>query len=544
MYVKLGVSTNDHYFKDYYQTYYHNDDGTKTISISFDVETEISEGANANLNNYCFKYANIRATLTLPSINRISSFTVNNTCIMGNTTNFTINPYVSSFRHKLYWHFGNASGLIGENLSTSASFTFSKDLGYQIPNATSGVGVLTLQTYSGSTLIGSSQQNFTLWTSGDMVPSFSYTYNINNSYNGLCITEYSSITFTIDNAQGSYGSTIKSYSISGEGLNTTNSSGTTSVFQGSGIFTYTLSVTDSRNRTVTQQQSIPVYYYTKPALSIVSFGRTDEDHIASSTGNWASMTLAFDVKNPGGQNVNSKTITVGYREKGSTGSYTTLETLHPSKYKYDDFFIGFTTATFELNKAYEFRVSLKDDKKTTTLYAELPTATAILEISPNGVGIGKYHEQGTLDISGDMYIDGKKFYETGTFNPAFYVSDGCSGVYTRRHGFYQKVGEWCTCNISLVVENFFNGSTPSNQFKIINLPYYNKGGYTAVTIGHQSGLVFTNADSTTRAYIRPNEADVVFVITRETAGASYSVTGGNIPGSNIDIQVSFTYKVE
>lgn len=543
-YVKLGVTTNDHYFNDYIKTYYHNQDGTKSISINFSVETEISEGANANLNNYAFKSANISATISLPTISRISTLSPNDSFVMGKTTSMRINSYVSSFTHTLTYSFGNTSGTIGTGLTTSASWTPSRDLGNQIPNSTSGVGSFILKTYNGSTLIGSYTLNFTLWIAGDMFPTFNFSYTGNGLYNSLFITEYSSVTFNITDATGSYGSTIKSYSISGEGLNTTNTSGTSSKFSKSGTFTYTLSVTDSRNRTTTKTQSIVVYYYTAPTLSVNQCVRADESFKPSTTGSYATIEVSYSVQNPASQNVNSKLITLKYKLKGSDGYFTTAQEITPSDYSSNAFSINVSTTTYDLSKAYELQISIKDDKKTTTLTVELPTATAILEISPNGIGVGKYWENGSLDISGDMYVNGKKFYETGTFNPAFYVSDGCSGVYTRRHGFYQKVGEWCTCNISLVVENFFNGSTPSNQFKITNLPYYNKGGYTAVTIGHQSGLVFTNADSTTRAYIRPNEADVVFVITRETVGGSYSVTGGNIPGASIDIQVSFTYKVE
>lgn len=543
-YVKLGVTTNDHYFNDYIKTYYHNQDGAKSISINFSVETEMSEGANANLNNYAFKSANINTTISLPTISRISTLSPNDSFVMGKTTSMRINSYVSSFTHTLTYNFGNTSGTIGTGLTTSASWTPSMDLGNQIPNSTSGVGSFTLKTYNGSTLIGSYTLNFTLWIAGDMFPTFNFSYTGNGLYNNLFITEYSSVTFNITGATGSYGSTIKSYSISGEGLNTTNTSGTSSKFSKSGTFTYTLSVTDSRNRTATKTQSIVVYYYTAPTLSVNQCVRADESFKPSTTGSYATIEVSYSVQNPASQNVNSKLITLKYKLKGSDGYFTTAQEITPSDYSSNAFSINVSTTTYDLSKAYELQISIKDDKKTTTLTVELPTATAILEISPNGIGVGKYWENGSLDISGDMYVNGKKFYETGTFNPAFYVSDGGSGVYTRRDAYYQKIGEFCTCNISLVVENFNSGSTPSNQFKITNLPYYNKGGYTAVTIGHQSGLVFTNADSTTRAYIRPNEADIVFVITRETVGGSYSVTGGNIPGSNIDIQVSFTYKVE
>ena len=536
-YVKLGVTTNDHYFNDYIKTYYHNQDGTKSISINFSVETEISEGANANLNNYAFKSANISETISLPTISRISTLSPNDSFVMGKTTSMRINSYVSSFTHTLTYSFGNTSETIGTGLTTSASWTPSRDLGNQIPNSTSGVGAFILETYNGSTLIGSYTLNFTLWIAGDMFPTFNFSYTGNGLYNSLFITEYSSVTFNITDATGSYGSTIKSYSISGEGLNTTNTSGTSSKFSKSGTFTYTLSVTDSRNRTTTKTQSIVVYYYTAPTLSVNQCVRADESFKPSTTGSYATIEISYSIQNPASQNKNSKLITLKYKLKGSDGYFSTAQEITPSDYSSNAFSINVSTTTYDLSKAYELQISIKDDKKTTTLTIELPTATTILEISPNGIGVGKYWENGSLDISGDMYVNGHLFYETGTFNASFYCGEGTSMSFTRRDCTYQKVGDLCTCIISLVVENF---SSTGSAFKIIDLPYFNKGDYSACTIGHCKGI--KTSGGTVRAYIRPNTNEAVFVIQNDSG--TISSIGNSALSSSLDIQINVTYKVE
>ena len=64
----------------------------------------------------------------------------------------------------------------------------------------------------------------------------------------------------------------------------------------------------------------------------------------------------------------------------------------------------------------------------------------MLDIHKNeGVGIGKLHEQGVLDIAGDMYLNGFNFsYEEGTWTPLLEAVS----TYTIRRGRYIKSGNW------------------------------------------------------------------------------------------------------
>lgn len=542
-YVKLGVTTNDHYFSDYYQTYYHNQDGTKSISISFDVETEVSESANANLNNYCFKSANISATITLPTINRISPFGFTDGFTMGSSRTITISPYVSSFRHTVSYAFGSASGTIGTNVSTSVSWTPSKDLGYQIPNSLNGVGSITVTTYNGSTLIGSTSKTFTLWVSGDMNPTFDIGYTGNDLFSNVYITKYSSITLNINNATGSYGSTIKSYSITGEGVSSSESSATTAVFTSSGNKTYTLKVTDSRGRTTTKTKSLNVFWYDSPKIEWTMLSRANDNKEPFDKGNYLFAQLNYEIANPSNSNTNQRNYSLEYKETSAT-SWTTLLSGNLTFYDVSDYECD-TQQTFELNKSYDIRFTITDSLESTSITGVLPVASCIMDIEKTGVGIGKYWEQGALDVSGDFYLNSVKFYESGTFSPAFYVSNGSSAVYTRRNAVYQKFGEFCTCNISIRAENFSNGSTPTNEFKIIDLPFFNKGVHCAVTIGFQVGLYLdANNDFGVKAYIRPNDNSIVFVRTQEAKGDCKPVTGEVIVGNLLDFTVSFTYKVE
>jgi hypothetical protein len=544
IYIKLGVKDTAGYAVPYHAnetvfTVYHDADGTKSITLNFSVETEYTQGANANLNNGCFKSASITQTITLPTINRLSPFSFSGSFTMGSGKDIKISPYVSSFRHNIEVHFGSYKEVVASNIETSYTWTPSKDLGHQIPNSTSGVGTIYVHTYNSGTYIGTSTKTFTLWVSGDMYPTFTYTYGQNEDFNGLLLTTMSSVNFEIQNATGSYGSTIKSYSITGEGLNVNSANGTSSVFQNNGSFTYTLKITDSRNRTATQTKSINVYKYAKPTVTL-NVVRCDQYDKPSDTGNYALVSLAYNISNPNYANKNAKQIVIEYKKSneeywdtfysGELGDYASTEDYTNPNIIFDSAY------------SYDFKATISDTFNATENTGFIATSTCILDIEPLGVGIGKYHQQGALDIKGDFYLNDKKFYESGTFNPSFYCGDGTSMVFNRREATYQKVGEYCTFNISLQVEYFNIGDTTA-QLEVIDLPFVNQGTYSAVNIGYCKGISFTGNVYDLRCYIRPQESKIVFTITDLTTGNVGTIKGSHC-ASLLDIQFSGSYKVE
>ena len=544
LYIKLGVVDNAGYATPYHANekiikYYHNEDGTKTVTFNFSVETEVKEGANANLNNYCFKSASITQTITLPTINRLSPFSWNGDFTLGESKRITISPYVSGYTHKLTYSFGSVSGTIGDSLNTSVDWTPPTSLGSQIPNNTSGVGTITCSTYNGSTLIGTSSKTFTLWVSGGMYPTFDYIMTENDTFEGLLLTTKSSVKFEITNAEGSNGSTIKNYSISGEGLSTTNASGTTSRFSNQGTFTYRLSVTDSRNRTTTKTKSVVVYNYFSPQVSFLNLSRADANGNASDVGDFLYCKINYSIANPNSANKNVKQYLLQYREEGVESWSTSLSARDLNSYNSSDFVIKPTT-TFEASKSYEIRVGIKDSFTTIYITGTIPTSTCILDIEPNGVGIGKYHQNGSLDITGDIYYDNAKFYEVGTFSPKFFCGSGTKQTLTRIQADYQLMGKYCICNIALIATGFVAGTT-TDDFKIVNLPFYNKGGYAAVTIGYCSGIT-KGQDVPLVAYVRPDNNEIGFCFNHYSDGTCYFPKSANCSGT-IDLQVSVVYKV-
>ena len=515
------------------KTVTHNADGTKTVTLNIGFETSQTQGANNNLNTYVVKSGIINATITLPTIPRASSISFSGDLTMGTSKTFKINSASSSFTHTFHYGFGSVSGDITVN-GDNASWTPSRDLGNQIPNATSGVGTFTLKTYSGGTHIGTSTKTFTLWVAGDMYPSFSsLKLTGNNLSNGSYIQTISSVTATIEGVVESYGSRIASYSITGHGLNVSAVTGTSSVLNTSGNVTYTAKITDGRGRSATKTATIYVVPYQKPTISIRELYRCEANGNAHNEGTCVKLVVDYTYSDP--NNTLTKKYDVKYKQTDTT-TWTTA--ISNSSISSASGTITQVIQGIDVTKTYDISIVIKDNYYESTATSGVGAATCLLNIEPEGIGVGKYHQNGVLDIVGDVYLDGKKMFETGTFNPSFYVSSGTTMMFTRRHGYYQKMGKWCMCNISLVVENFSGGSDSTYQFKVIELPFVNKGTYSAVTIGYCEGI---NTTYDIKAYIRPNANDIVFV-TRN--GASITTITGNATSSTMDVQLSFIYQVE
>lgn len=550
-YIKLGANDTagnsvkpgvNYYANEKITKYYHNSDGTKSVTLNFSVESDMKEGANANLNNYCFKSASISQSITLPAIYRLSSLSFSGDFTMSTAKTITISSYSSSFTHTVRYAFGSSSGTIASNAKTSCSWTPDRELGHQIPNSLSGVGTLYLDTYSGSTRIGTTSKQFTLWVSGDMYPTFTYDYYFNNVFNGVPITTQTTLTIKIQNAGGSRGSTIKSFSISGEGLNTTSSTGTTSVYTKSGTFTYTLKVTDSRGRTTTQTKSVYVYWYEKPVISATP-KRCDQNGNPTDIGNYALVDLSYTIINPNNANVMSKHINILYKE--STGNYKTFYDGNLTSYTSNNTRFFVSTIKFESSKSYDFKITITDSLNSTIIYVGMATASCIIDIEPLGFGVGKYHQRGALDINGDIYVNDMKFYECGTFTPSFYVGSGTSMTYLNRVGNYQRVGNYCMFDIYLQVENL-TFSTDTHDLEINGLPYVNQGTYSAISIGYCSGIRFAGTNYILVGYVRTNDARISLSVMNLSTGKANPLrpTHGGIIDSTIEIIISGSYKLD
>lgn len=363
----------------------HDSDGSKSVSISVSLHA-LSSGNDARTNTSMSG----SSTVQLTTIPRASTLTVSDGTI-GSPLTITINRASTAFTHKLTYYFGVASGTISSNASTSVSWTPPMSLCAEIPNAASGIGNITCETWSGSTKIGSTTKTITLTCPSSVKPSVSsgwasvgYLNTGTAAANMACFVQgYSRAKVTLDSTKVtySYGATTASTKISFGGADYTD---TTPVLTASGQQSITVTVTDSRGRTASQSLSFSVLPYSKPVLYGVNVFRCNHAGSADDSGTSFSAKASVSFSDLGGGNRAS--LTVKYKVSGgSFGGSTAIQPDAPSR------FDGIlTTAT------YVVRITASDELGQSS-YNEIsiPTASVGMHIRPghDGAAFGKYCER-------------------------------------------------------------------------------------------------------------------------------------------------------
>ena len=141
-------------------TVVHNDDGSKK-DMSCIAILDFASGT------YSPGDFNLSGTMDLTTIPRASKITAIDANIESATT-ININRAVSSFTHTITYNFEGLTGTVVTKTSeTSVGFQIPSSFYAKIPNAKTGIVILTCTTYNGSTVIGTSTTTFIVTASED-----------------------------------------------------------------------------------------------------------------------------------------------------------------------------------------------------------------------------------------------------------------------------------------------------------------------------------------------------------------------------------------
>ena len=324
----------------------------------------------------------------------------------------TIDRKSSSFTHKVEYKFVNSGWTtVSSNTATSCSFTPPLALASQIPSATSGALTVRVTTYNGSTQIGSSvTKSINLSVPSTVVPSISglTATRIDNgvpSSWGIYVKGISQVKITASGASGSYGSTISGYSISGPGLYTNSSSGTSGQLSSTGTQTYTCTVTDSRGRKASKSVSITVVDYSYPSISM-SVERCKSDGTKDTSGTYLRVVINYEIASVSGKNsIASKSCSCNGVSNSSFASGTAFV----------------LAANCSIGSHYVVNASIRDALgRTASASAEVSTAYRVLNVNKNkdGVAIGKFSEKSAFEVNMDSY-----FYGNETVSGKFQAKD-------------------------------------------------------------------------------------------------------------------------
>lgn len=377
----------------------HNADGTKTISLSASISGKI--------------VGSLSASEALATIARASTMAVYGATI-GSQVQFVISAANAGFTHSLEYQFGSATGLILDVVPAGTyTWTPPLSLGSQIPNATSGTMTYKLHTFLSGTVIGVQTYTFPYALPSSVVPSISSvaateaTSGLAAQFGGF-VQNKSTLKVAI-NASGSYGSTIRSYSVSFNGRTYSGNNCTTAAPTSSGNLTLTATVTDSRGRTASRAITVSVLPYAPPAITRLSAFRCDADGNTDDNGDYTGISYAYSIASV--NNKNTKSATLQYK-RSSASSWSNLA----SNSAYSASTTIYPTTALSADYQWDIRLTVSDYFGSTTMTITLPSAQVIMDLlaAGDGMGIGRTSEQSkvlaiawhTL-IGSDLEVGGK-----------------------------------------------------------------------------------------------------------------------------------------
>lgn len=389
--VNIGTNSSLLIFgKDYVVN--HDGNGNKTVNISFKVD----------VNTGGYGSATVSLSIPLPQIHRASDVSAA-TGTIGSAMTINISRKNSAFTHTIKYSFGSKSGTIATGVGTSCSWTPPADLATVIPNATAGIGGITVDTYSGSTKIGSKTAQLILNVPTSMTPklgsitltdSNTAVKNLLNTANTFAEI-VSDIKVAFNSATGVQGSTITDYhaEIVNKNQSTNANNGNLGLMKWNGSAQVKAWVTDSRGRSSNAVTTdITVLEYFLPTLTFTAIrGDTNQSSdkiVVSRTAKIAPLKIGNVQKNS--FKLSFKTAPFGTTtytaDTGAGVNDKVTNTLTNSK--------ATLSGTFDIGKSYEVYGVLEDALTSSGTVKAPPVSPEkmVMGMAETAVSFGKYPE--------------------------------------------------------------------------------------------------------------------------------------------------------
>lgn len=395
----------------------HNSDGTKSQSFSGNINTLGLNWSGTNVNNM-----SVSGTATLTPIPRKSDLTsasigslqvgTANTLSIGRSVKYT------GFYHLLsiydgstwIWDTGYFRGSPSTSYTIPAS-TVNKML-QRMGSVNSKTFRVRLQTYTGSSgsgRIGESARNISVAVHSSVTPSASgISVSIAGDKRDKEINKYvqsiSKVTSSFTSSAG-YGASVSSRNIvvrrvsgAADSQTISGAGGTTSrEVRNSGQYEAIGTITDSRGRKATSRIVFNVEAYDQPRISSFTGVRNPDDQSLvdiSRAGNWSHLggdnPLEIIIQRKQGDSFWSDVVS---RETVTTGSFSGTR----------------QSTDNNIAKSYDFRLIVEDSfgNSTESIFS-IGTAKVLFDKHKDlGIGIGKLHERGELDVAGEVFIAGQ-----------------------------------------------------------------------------------------------------------------------------------------
>ena len=417
-------------------------------------------------------------------VNSVSTVTADNATV---TITINVTVYEASYTNTLALKNGSTtiltiSGLSWSKGTANRTVTLTADQRTTLLTAMASVksftGTFAVSSYSGSTQIGStSSKTATVLTtaanSGPSLDGFTYadSYTTTKNLTGndqLFVQDYSTLKVTPGTATAKNGASISSYTASCNGLSSSNTTGSAlsvGKVAKSGNVTVTLTVTDSRGYTASVSKTITVIPYSKPKVSSVTLRRTNDIEAEMQlkfSGSISAVTVDGTQKN--------SVVYVRYRYKKTSetsyGSYTSIvsaTTRSGASFSYSNLEL----CNLDANTSYDFHLQIQDklySLSSLDLYFTVPQGTPLIALRKKKVGINTPEPEATLDVVGDMRVDGSPLAD-------FVIQQGTSGVWTYRKWKSGIAECWCHYSFTTAISTAWGVLYESGAIALPNFPF-------------------------------------------------------------------------
>ena len=471
-------------------------------------------------------------------VNSVSTVTADNARV---TITLNVTVYEPSYINSLAIKSGNTTiltvaGLAWTKGTANRSVTLSSAQRTTLLNwmasMKSFTGTFAVSSFSGSTQIGStSSKTATVLTtatnSAPTISGFTYadSYTTTKNLTGndqLFVQSYSTLKVTPGTATAKNGATISSYTASCNGVsvsNTTGSALTVGKIEKSGNVTVTLMVTDSRGYTYSVSKTVTVIPYTKPKVSSITLRRTNDIE--------AEMQLKFSgsisaVTVNGTQKNSVQYVRYRYKKtsESSYGSYTSIysgTTKSGTSFSYSNLEL----CSLDANSSYDFRLQIQDklySLSSLDLYFTVPQGTPLIALRKKKVGINTPEPQATLDVAGDMRVDGSPLAD-------FVIQQGTSGAWTYRKWKSGIAECWCQYSFTTAISTAWGVLYESGAIALPNFPFtFAEIPHVHISTENSNYAMFVERGSSSSWSTTTNPGKIFAVRPNTVPSATYKVS--------------------
>lgn len=334
-------------------------------------------------------------TLTLTKIARASQPSINT--YPGNSPDITAGTACTihmnkqaNFTHKVSYWFGNKKGTIATGVVDNCSWTPPTSLLDQIPNASTGSGTISVETYSGSTKIGETKScGFTLHLPNNSEPTIG-AITLTEQHAGVkaknanvTVQQISKKLVSVP-VSAKYSASIKTVTCDGVTLSNNNGTYTGYIFNKSNG-TYKITATDSRGLQSSNAAEQTFYEYDKPFITatLKRESETSAEGTLSVSGSYSTIL--------------SNTLSMTIQRNDSSSPTTVLPSLSNGS-------ISYSKSYTDLNYVQNFTIKVK----ATDGFGESVEATAVLGVGQYALWMGKYNVKvgGKLNVGSDLTVGG------------------------------------------------------------------------------------------------------------------------------------------